>query len=187
MHTSCEHLRMNLTILYWLLIGVMMIGVVGAILPNVPGPSLILAAILVWCIATKFAMVDWWLGVIFGVLILSAAVEWLAVYWGAKQVGASKWSQYGMVAGITLGFFGLLPALPLGGPLFGVLFGGILGAFAGEFLYQGQLGWKERFQQSFKVSMAIVVGSIVGNLVEGLLAIVAVGLFIWSTWPPVAI
>ncbi len=175
---------MNLTILYWVLIAAMLIGVAGAVLPGIPGPSLILVAILVWCIVTKFAIAGWPLIVIFVALILSAGVEWFAAYWGARQVGASKWGQIGSIVGMTLGFFGLLPALPLGGPLLGILFGAVLGAFLGEFIHRRDLGFVERLQLSLKVSVAIAVGSLVGNLLEVALALVAVGIFIWTTWPP---
>ena len=50
-------------------------------------------------------------------------VDFLAGYIGAKQAGASKWGQIGAFVGLLLGFFGLLPTLPFGGPLLGILFG----------------------------------------------------------------
>ncbi|WP_293104554.1 hypothetical protein [Moorena sp. SIOASIH] len=40
---------MNLAILYWVLIGLMLVGVLGATLPGLPGTSLILMAMAVWC------------------------------------------------------------------------------------------------------------------------------------------
>ncbi len=173
---------MNLVILYWILIAVMVVGVVGAVVPGIPGPSLILAAILVWCVVTKFAIPLVPLGLIFAALILSALVEWLGSYWGAKQVGASQWGQLGMFAGMALGFFGLLPFLPIGGPIAGVLIGGLLGGFVGEYLYRSNLPTNERLKTAGKVSLAIGVGTLVGNLVEVVLAIAAVGIFLWSTW-----
>lgn len=174
---------MNLVILYWVLIAVMAVGVIGAIVPGIPGPSLILVAILVWCVATKFAIPLVPLGLIFVALILSALVEWLGSYWGAKQVGASKWGQWGMFAGMALGFFGLLPALPIGGPIAGVLLGGLLGGFLGEYLYRSNLPNPERLRTAGKVSLAIGLGTVIGNLIEVVLAIAAIGLFLWSTWP----
>jgi uncharacterized protein len=176
---------MNLTTLYWILIVVMLVGVAGAIIPGLPGPSLILVAILIWCVVTKFAIPIIPLGLIFVVLILSAAVEWLGTYWGAKQVGASKWGQVGMFAGMAVGFFGLLPALPVGGPIAGILLGGLLGGFIGEYLYRQNLPTAERLKTAGKVSLAIGFGALIGNLVEVVLAIVAVGIFVWSTWSSV--
>ena len=178
---------MNITILYWLVLTLMVIGVIGAIIPGLPGSSIILAAILIWSIATGFTGVGWPLVLIFIVLILSALVEYLALYWGVQQAGASKWSKYGAIAGMVIGFFGFLPAIPLGGPLLGILVGAIFGAFLGEYLYRNNLELQERLQQAFKVSLSVVVASIIGNIIEALLAALAVIIFIVSTWPPVGL
>lgn len=173
---------MDLVTIYWIVLAVMAIGVIGAIIPGLPGSSIILTAILGWSIVTKFAGVGLPLIIVFVVLILSAGVEYLGVYLGSKQVGASKWSQYGAIAGMALGFLGLLPAFLVGGPLLGILVGAVLGAFIGEYLYRSNLDSNERIRQSFKASMGIVVGSILGNIIEALLAAVAVAIFIFSTW-----
>ena len=176
---------MNITILYWIVLAVMFVGVIGAIIPGLPGSSIILTAILIWSIATGFAGVGWPLVLIFIVLILSAGVEYLALYWGVQKAGASKWSKYGALIGMVLGFLGLLPALPIGGPLVGLLVGAILGAFCGEYLYRRNLESEVRIRQAFKVSLSIIVASIIGNIIEALLAALAVVIFILSTWPPV--
>ena len=178
---------MNITILYWIVLTFMFIGVIGAMIPGLPGSSIILASILIWSIATGFTGVGWPLIFIFIVLILSAGIEYLALYWGVQQAGASKWSTYGAIAGMALGFLGLLPALPIGGPLIGILFGAIMGAFLGEYLYCSHLESKERITQAFKVSLSIVVASIIGNIIEAFLAALAVIIFIVSTWPPVGV
>jgi hypothetical protein len=176
---------MSITILYWVVIAVMLVGVVGAVVPGIPGPSLILVAILVWTIVQGFN-VSWVpLIAIFVILIMSAGVELLATYWGAKQAGASKWGQIGAFIGLGLGFFGLLPALPLGGPLLGILVGPLVGAIIGEFFYRRDLPLEERTKQSVKAGVGVVVGSLIGNLIEGLLAFVAVGIFVYSTWSQV--
>ncbi len=173
---------MDIVTIYWLVLAVMAVGVVGAIIPGLPGSSIILTAILGWSIVTKFAGVGWPLIIIFVVLILSAGVEYVGVYLGSKQVGASKWSQYGAIAGMACGFLGLLPAFVVGGPLFGILFGAVLGAFIGEYFYRRNLDLDQRIKQSFKASLGIVVGSIIGNVIEALLAAIAVAIFIFSTW-----
>lgn len=176
---------MSITIIYWLLIAVMLVGVVGAVVPGIPGPSLILVAILVWIVVQGFK-VNWIpLIAILAILILSAGIEFLATYWGARQAGASRWGQIGAVVGLVLGFFGLLPALPVGGPLLGILIGPLLGAIIGEFLYRRNLPLDARTQQSVKAGAGVVVGSLVGNLIEGLLAIAAVVIFVISTWSQV--
>ncbi|MEL6495758.1 MAG: DUF456 family protein [Cyanobacteria bacterium J06623_7] len=173
---------MDITTIYWIVLGVMALGVIGAIIPGLPGSSIILLAILGWSIYTGFAGIGLPMIFIFIVLILSAVVEYIALYFGAKQSGASKWSQYGAIAGMVLGFVGLLPALPFGGPLIGVLFGAIIGAFVGEYAYRGNLDGSARTQQALKASAGIVIASLIGNIIESLLAALAVAIFIYSTW-----
>ncbi|QLE55284.1 DUF456 domain-containing protein [Nostoc sp. TCL26-01] len=167
-------------IVYWLLIAVMIVGVIGAVVPAIPGTSLILIAIIIWgIVSSSFAAIKIPLVVTVIVLILSIGVDFLAGYLGAKQAGASKWGQIGAFVGLILGFFGLLPALPFGGPLLGILLGPLLGAIIGEYIYRREL-WL-----AVKAGIGIVVGTLVGNLIQGVLAIAAVAVFIFTTWPQV--
>jgi uncharacterized protein YqgC (DUF456 family) len=167
-------------IIYFLLVALMVVGIIGAVVPAIPGSSLILTAIIIWgFISGSFAAIKIPLIVTVIVLILSIGVDFLASYIGAKQAGASKWGQIGAIIGFVLGFLGLLPALPFGGPLLGMLIGPLLGAIIGEFIYRREL-WP-----AVKAGIGIVVGSIVGNLIQGLLAIAAVVVFLVTTWPQV--
>ncbi|MDZ8051509.1 MAG: DUF456 domain-containing protein [Aulosira sp. ZfuVER01] len=167
-------------IIYWLLVAVMVVGIIGAVVPAIPGTSLILVAIIIWgVVSSSFVAIKIPLIVTVVVLLLSIGVDFLAGYIGAKQAGASKWGQIGAFVGLLLGFFGLLPALPFGGPLLGILIGPLLGAIIGEFLYQRKLG------VAIKAGIGIVVGTVVGNLLQGVLAIAAVIVFLVTTWPQV--
>ncbi|MBC5794420.1 DUF456 family protein [Sphaerospermopsis sp. LEGE 00249] len=167
-------------IIYCLLIALMLVGVIGSVVPAIPGSSLILAAIIIWGIVNgSVAVIKIPLIVTGIVLLLSMAVDFLAGYIGAKQAGASKWGQIGAFVGLLLGFFGLLPALPFGGPLLGMLIGPLLGAIIGELLYQKDLG------KAVKAGIGITVGTVVGNLLQGVLAVGAVVVFIWTTWTQV--
>ncbi|HEY9875629.1 MAG TPA: DUF456 family protein [Candidatus Obscuribacterales bacterium] len=167
---------MSLTILYWLLLAVMVVGIIGAVVPGIPGSSLILGAIIVWGAVNGFSSVSWALGVAIVVLLLSVGIDFLASYWGAKQAGASKWGQIGAMVGLVVGFLGLLPALPVGGPLLGIFLGPLLGAIIGEYLYQRDLNL------AVKAGVGIVVGSLIGNLIQGVLAIAIVVVFLVTTW-----
>jgi hypothetical protein len=174
---------MTLIVLYWLLVIVMVVGVIGAILPGIPGSSLIVAAVFIWGLVSGFSGLALALGVAIVVWLLSVGIDFLAGYWGAKRFGASAWGQWGAVIGLLLGFFGLLPALPFGGPIVGIFFGPFLGAIAGEFLYRRELEFTLRLKQSFQAGVGIVVGSVVGRVVHALLAMGATVVFLISTWP----
>jgi uncharacterized protein YqgC (DUF456 family) len=172
--------------LYWLLVLVMVVGVVGAVVPALPGITLIVAAIVVWGLVAGFAGLKWALGVAIAALVFSFIIDYLAGVLGAQRVGASNWGQIGAFIGMFLGFFGLLPFLPTGIPLLGILLGTVLGAFIGEFLHRRELKLLQRIQQSAKVGLAIVVGTLVGNILQGILALVSLVVFMVTTWPGTA-
>ena len=161
----------------------MVVGVIGAILPGIPGTILILVAVGVWGAVQGFNEVTLALGITVLILMLNFGIDFLASYWGAKHVGASNWGQIGSIVGLLVGVFGLLPALPIGGPLLGILVGPLLGAVIGEFLYRRELELVPRAKLSLQAGIGIVVGSLVGKLIQGLLALAAVVVFLFTTWP----
>lgn len=168
--------------LYGLLLLVMVVGVVGAVVPALPGISLVLGAVIVWGFVVGFSSLKWALGVTIVATVLSVLIDYLAGVLGAQRVGASSWGQIGAFIGMFLGLFGLLPLLPTGIPLLGLLLGTILGAFIGEFLYRRELKLGQRITQSGKVGLAIVVGTLVGNVLQGVLALIAFVVFVVTTW-----
>ncbi|MBR8830915.1 MAG: hypothetical protein N5P05_000160 [Chroococcopsis gigantea SAG 12.99] len=174
---------MNSVILYWVLVAVMIVGVIGALVPAIPGIGLILGAMLVWGFVSKFAGMGVTLVVTVVILLLSIAVDFLATVWGAKKVGASDWSQIGAMVGLFAGLFGFLPALPFGGPIIGLFLGPVVGAFVGEYAYRKEWETRKRFQQSLKVCVGIVVGTLFGNIAKALLALTSVIIFVYYTLP----
>jgi len=167
-------------IIYWLLIALMGVGVIGAVVPALPGSSLILLAMIIWgLISSSFTAIKTPLIVTIIVLLLSMGVDFTASYLGARQAGASKWGQIGAGVGFLLGFFVLLPTLPFGGPLLGILVGPLLGAIIAEFIYQRNL------PAAIKAGIGIFVGTVIGNLIQGLLAVGAVIVFLVTTWSQV--
>jgi uncharacterized protein YqgC (DUF456 family) len=169
-------------VVYWLLLLLAIAGVIGAFVPALPGIILILAAVILWGLLKGFVGLGWAIGIVVLAFLLSVAIDYLAGIVGAQKVGASRWGQIGAFVGMTLGFFGLIPALPVGGPIIGILLGTVLGAFVGEFLHRHDLAFKPRVKQSFRVGVAIVVGTLVGNLLQGFLATIAFVVFLLATW-----
>jgi uncharacterized protein YqgC (DUF456 family) len=166
-------------VLYWLLVVVMLVGIVGAIVPGIPGISLIFGAVVIWGLVHGFSSITVPLIVAGVVLLLGMGIDFIATYWGAQKFGASKWGQIGAIVGLLAGVIGLLPALPVGGPLLGILFGPLLGAAIAELIYRRDLGL------ALKAALGILVGTLVGNLIQFVLAIATVAVFLFSTWPSV--
>jgi uncharacterized protein len=179
------------TVLYWLLLLVMLLGIAGAVIPAVPGPTLIVGAIALAGLVYGWNNVAIPLVVACIVLALCFAIEYLAGVLGGQKAGASHWGQIGSMVGLGLGFFGMLPALPVGGPLVGIFFGPFIGAVLGELLYL----LKKRSDESvsdlairaLRAGIGIVVGSVIGLVMQGLLCLGAVIVFVLTTygygWP----
>jgi uncharacterized protein len=168
----------------------MLLGVVGAFIPAIPGPSLIVGAIVVAGFIYGWPPVTAPLIVAIIVFALCFAIEYLAGVLGGQKAGASHWGQIGAMIGLGLGFFGLLPALPVGGPLLGIFFGPFIGAVTAEILYlmrDKSLSAVDRLQKSLRAGIGIVAGSLMGLVMQGLLSLGALLVFLFMTyahgWP----
>ncbi len=170
------------TLIYIALLLLTGVGVIGAVVPIMPGPTLILGASI--CAGFLYRWDDVTISLIVSsvVLVMCFAIEQLSGIWGAQKAGASSWGQIGSIVGLVLGFVGLLPALPVGGPLVGLFFGPFIGAVVGELFYPRQVPLGERVTISFKAGIGIVLGSVLGLVIQGLLSLVAAIVFAVTTW-----
>ena len=159
-----------------------LVGVVGSVVPVMPGPLLILGASIVSGLLYDWNQVTVTLVVSSVVFVMCFAIEQLSGIWGAQKAGASHWGQIGSIFGLFLGFFGLLPALPIGGPLVGLFFGPFIGAVVGELLYPRQVPMVDRLKISVKAGVGIVLGSVIGLIIQGLLSLFAAIVFATTTW-----
>ena len=158
----------------WVALGVMLIGLLGVILPGVPGVGLIWIVALVYAVAEHFATID---PLTFAVMTVLAAVGVTADLWaghvGGKVAGAS-WQA--LLAGMVLGIVGFLVGLLVGGV--GAVPGGAIGALAGIVLveYWQHRDWKEAAQ----VSAGWAAGCLISGLVQLLTSLVLIVLFVWQ-------
>jgi uncharacterized protein YqgC (DUF456 family) len=143
-----------------LLIGV---GLVGIVLPALPGTILILGGLVLAAWADGFDRVGPWMLVLIGIIgAASYAVDFVAAAFGAKHLGASKRAMAGAAIGTVLGlFFGFA----------GVILGPFLGAVAGELTEHRD--WK----RVGKAGMAAWLGFAIGTAVKVAIAFVMLGLF----------
>ncbi|HSM50481.1 MAG TPA: DUF456 domain-containing protein, partial [Thermoanaerobaculia bacterium] len=99
-----------MTLLLWLLAAVAIaVGIVGTVLPALPGPALVWLGLLLAAWAEGFSRVGGWTLALLGLLALATyGIELAASALGAKRVGASGLAVFGAAAGGLVGiFFGL--------------------------------------------------------------------------------
>lgn len=134
---------------YWYLIffAVWIVGLVGCVLPVIPGPLIAYGALLLMQLSNKppfsVAMMLFW-GIL--TLIITILDYWVPIY-GTKKAGGTKWGSNGAIIGMIVGMFL--------GPL-GLFIGAFIGAFVGEILNKQSKG------KALKAAMGSFLGFIAG-------------------------
>jgi uncharacterized protein YqgC (DUF456 family) len=150
-------------LLWWLFAIVLMaVGLIGTVLPAVPGAIIILAAAVIHqvMLGTERSLGWWNVAALAALALMSYALEFAAGYFGAKRFGATKWGAFGAMGGAIVGLFFSLP---------GLIIGPIVGAIAGELVAgkrlvsAGRAGW----------------GTLLGNL-AGMIGKLTIGLVMVS-------
>ena len=154
-----------MTVVLWLLaITLVIIGIVGTVLPALPGATLVFGGIVLAAWIDDFTRIPAWLLIVFGVLTAIAwAVDYLAALAGAKKAGASKLAligaAIGTLAGIVTGLWGLL-FMPLAG------------AAIGEYIAQRDL------RRAGRVGVMTWLGLLLGTAVKVAIVFAMVGAFV---------
>src|ERR687893_2874700 len=166
----------------------MFVGLLGSVLPGLPGVTLIFLSALVYAIITDFRTV----GVaILIVLFIFAAIalvaDFVATTYGARRFGASSWGTAGGAIGGIVG--ALVGALFLGiGALFGLILGTIAGVFLGEYIKRRRretsgepgLARAERWdwRRASRAAGGVFVGYVVSAITQGILGLLSVIVFV---------
>jgi uncharacterized protein YqgC (DUF456 family) len=155
---------MDTTILLWLLATVMvLVGLLGLLLPALPGPPLLFGGLLIAAWAEDFAYVGAGTLTLLAVLaLLTYGVDFVATALGAKQFGASRRAVLGAVLGAVVGLFFGLP---------GILLGPFIGAVIGELTAQRGLG------DAGRAGVGATVGLILGAVGKLVIALSMLGVF----------
>jgi uncharacterized protein len=107
-------------------------GLVGCVLPVMPGPPLSFAGMLL-IHYTRFAQFNpstlILVGVAVGVVLI---LDYVVPAWGTKKYGGTKYGSYGSIIGLLIGMFFLPPLGPFG--IITVLGGPFMGAYIGEII-----------------------------------------------------
>ena len=149
------------------------LGLVGSIIPILPGPILILAGAAVFAVNDNFVRV--------GVPTLIILTALTALAWGAeliltttftRRAGTSWKTVAGAIAGGILGGLVLNSLLPLIGALFGAAIGAVIGVLVVE------RGINSRpWPEAMRVSRNYLAGCLVGRVAEVSLCLLMVLIF----------
>ncbi|MDQ6809532.1 MAG: DUF456 family protein [Verrucomicrobiota bacterium] len=158
--------------IWWLVTIVLFaVGLIGTVVPVVPGPTIVCAAVVLHRVMVgPQKSVNWWIvGLIVALTLLSYGFEFVAGYFGAKRFGATKWGALGAVLGGIGGIFFGLP---------GLFIGPIVGAIALEFVAgrkmvaAGKAGW------------GTLLGNLAGMLAKLIIAASMIVIFLMNVPSP---
>jgi uncharacterized protein YqgC (DUF456 family) len=156
--------------LFWWLFTIVLFafGLIGTVLPVIPGTTIILAAAIIHRMMLGAEKSIGWRSIAILLLLTLAtyALDFLSGYVGAKYFGATKWGMFGAVIGALVGIvFGII----------GLFIGPVIGAITGEFMAgkklidAGRAGWGS------------LLGRIIGKLV---IALVMIAIFLMAVPSP---
>ena len=172
----------------------MFVGLVGSVLPALPGVTLIFISALVYAFFTGFEVVG---GLVLGLLalfaVLALVADFVGTSYGARRFGASNWGTAGGAMGGILG--ALVGLLFLGiGSLFGLILGSVGGVFLGEYLRRRRHGTPDQgtdgprvrparaegndWRRTGRAAGGVFVGYLIGAAAQGVLGLLSVIVFV---------
>jgi uncharacterized protein YqgC (DUF456 family) len=146
-----------------LLIGfiLMLVGLIGSVIPVLPGPPLSWVGLLLLYL-TKVVDMDYrFLGITLFIAILVTVLDYVIPALGTKKFGGTKYGMWGTTIGLILGLI-----LPIPG---GFLVGAIAGAIVGEMMYDSK---------DTNRAMKAAFGSFIGFLGSTFLKLTVSGIFL---------
>lgn len=148
-----------------LTICLLLVGIIGSVVPFLPGPMLIFAAgILHTVLRPESGMGTWGIVILSLELVLSYVVDFASGALGARWFGASRWGIAGVFIGGIAGMF-FMP--------FGLILGPLIGGISFELLLA-----RKRFQPAAKSAWGSLLGTGVGLLLRLIVAFIMVATFL---------
>lgn len=144
----------------------LIVGIIGCILPAIPGPPIAYSALLLLLMhSNEFVHPSGKLLWSYGIAVLIiTALDYVLPVWGTKRFGGSKAGERGSLVGLVVSFI-----FPIAGP-FTILIGPFVGAVVGELIVG-----KDK-----KTALNSGIGSFLGFLAGTVLKLGMVALIIWK-------
>jgi len=159
-------------LLWWFITIVLFaVGLIGTIVPVLPGTTIILAAVVIHRLMLGPEKSVGWrtLSILVVLTLATYALDFLGGYFGAKYFGATKWGTVGAIIGALVGlFFGIL----------GLFVGPVIGAVGGEFI-----GGK-RMIDAGRAGWGSLLGNLAGMVGKLLIALAMIAGFLISVPSP---
>ena len=157
---------------YFLLVvgfSLMLLGIVGSILPALPGPPVSWAGILLLYFCPGIETNYWLLSITLVIAVVIGILDYVIPAKGTKYYGGSSYGIWGTNIGLVIGIFAPIP--------FGFLIGPFVGALIGELIYNSSEG-----KRALKAATGSFLGFLAGTFMKVLVSFLFLGLFVVLVW-----
>lgn len=147
----------------------MIVGLIGSIVPVLPGPIISWLGILSLYL-TSFIPINYiLLGITLFITLTLSVLDYIIPAQGTKRFGGSKYGIWGTNIGLVIGIFAPIP--------FGFLIGPFVGALIGELFFE-----PKNQQRALKAAAGSLLGFLASTFIQFLACILFLGLFISIAW-----
>ena len=148
----------------------MLTGILGSLLPVLPGTPLSWVGLLLLHLTSAVPMNWWFLGITLVIAIAVFALDYVIPVVGTKRYGGSKGGMIGTTIGLLVAI--VFPVLGI----FGIVIWPFIGAVAGELANQ------TNGKSAFRAAFGSFIGFLTGTLLKFVVTVVYLGLFINKAW-----
>ncbi len=137
----------------WLVLGIiiMVVGIMGCILPLLPGPPLCFVALIIQQLRSDSPFTAKFLWIWAGITVAVTVLDYVIPLYGTRRFGGSKYGIWGCTLGLIAGFWL--------GPL-GIIIGPFVGAFIGEMIANNNS------ERALKAAWGSFAGFLFGTLLK---------------------
>ena len=142
-------------------------GIVGSVLPVLPGPPISWLGLLLLHLTDGVPLSYWFLGITLVVALTMFVLDYFIPAMGTKKFGGSRSGAIGTIVGLLIGLFSPIP--------FGILIGAFLGALIGEMVFN-----KTERKQAFKAALGAFLGFLTSTFMKLVVSFIFLFLFLWD-------
>ena len=161
---------MGMLDIFLLILGLLLCfgGIVGSVLPVLPGPPISWVGLLLLFLTSAVPMNYWFLIITLIIAIVMVVLDYVIPAVGTKRFGGSRAGAIGTTVGLVVG---LIAPIPMG-----VLIGPFLGAFIGEIAFN-----QTESNQALKAAFGSFLGFLASTFMKLVVCFIFLGFYIYYT------